>query len=127
MTGTLAALLLIEEFQTPHRFPAARVTERQKRKVATDYRAGEEIGVWEIALTFGIVEIGEGAVCACASYSASVLRWKGLEDKRFLTGDGLVHPDGYTFEDRAPHFLAHHGGREKLPVGFGVQVSAVER
>ncbi len=44
-----------------------------------------------------------------------------------LTGNSLVDPKRHTLQDRTADFVTHHGGGEELPIGLGVQMSAVER
>ena len=62
-------LLGVEELQAFHRLAAARVAERQESEVAADDGAGEEEGVRELPVAFGVVEVGEGAICRQPSQS----------------------------------------------------------
>lgn len=93
--------------------------------MASDDGTGEEEGVREVAVAFGVVEVGEGAIFSFP-FSVSTGPQK-LGGKNALTGHSLIDPDRHALEDGGAHFRAHDGGGEELPIRLGIEVSAVER
>lgn len=92
----LGRLFDIQELEALHRLPTARVAERQEGEMASDDGAGEEEGVRELAVAFGVVEIGEGAIFAPPLISAHFpylsLREKRGTERNILTGNRLIDP-----------------------------------
>ena len=71
--------------------------------MAANDRPGHEMRTGEATIALGFMEVREGAI-----------------------GAGLVEPFGYAFQDLGPDGFRRDGRGEELPVGFGVEVAAVE-
>lgn len=71
--------------------------------MAADDRPGHEVGAGKAAVALGLMEIGKRTV-----------------------GAGLVEPLGDAFQDLGTDGFRRDGRGEELPVGFRVEVAAVE-
>lgn len=103
LIGAFERKIILQERQALHRLAPTRITERQKRKMATDDRPRHEVGARKAAVALGLVEVRKGAV-----------------------GARLVEPPGHAFQNLGADRFAGDGRGEELPVGFGVEVAAIE-
>ena len=76
----------------------------QKRKMAADHWPCKEIRTREPTLAFCVIQVCERAVC-----------------------HSLVQPLSDTVQNVRAHRFGRHGGCFKLPIGFGIKMSGIQR